>query len=347
MFHSNMHLECSYGRIVDLFLKAGAVTMTAFFILSGFVNQYAFRYQDFTKPNVIRKYYIKRCINILPSYYFIAIIFCVFLCTDTIKEQLILLPIEGLVLQSVFSSLFSFSHNGGTWFISCIMFCYFLFPLLKQLIVGLSIKERLAWIFILTELLFYCPVIVLYFGIEGIYTNPIIRCFEYALGMILASIVDSRREGRAESGKLNTIKPLLKRKFIVGYGLMWGMTVILLLFYICKNGVIFDYMIYSIFFLPIWLVVIVLMCKVRINNERLKDMIAYLSAISYDIFLVQFFVWPIMRLMGSVVELNNVMKIGSVFVLCFSLSILLHEAYEKTLQRWLSERLIKRIAVHG
>ena len=53
MFHSKGYLECSYGRFVDLFLKAGAVTMTAFFIVSGYVNCYSVQRRIFL---ILKKY---------------------------------------------------------------------------------------------------------------------------------------------------------------------------------------------------------------------------------------------------------------------------------------------------
>lgn len=49
MFHSNGHIGCSYGKYIDLFLRAGAVTMTAFFILSGYVNEFGFETTPFVK----------------------------------------------------------------------------------------------------------------------------------------------------------------------------------------------------------------------------------------------------------------------------------------------------------
>ena len=55
MFHSRMHVGCSYGRLIDLFLHVGAVTMTTFFVLSGFVNEYAFGEMKFHEKGVIKK----------------------------------------------------------------------------------------------------------------------------------------------------------------------------------------------------------------------------------------------------------------------------------------------------
>lgn len=150
MFHSNGQLGCSYGKVINLFLRAGAVTMTAFFILSGYVNQHAISNRDFSKKSVIKRFYFDRVISILPTYYFVAFLFSILLAVDSVWDQIILIPIETLCLQTIFTSLFTVSHNGGTWFISCIMICYLVFPLITLLIGKMSSRTKLIGIWGLT-----------------------------------------------------------------------------------------------------------------------------------------------------------------------------------------------------
>ena len=73
MFHSQIHFKCSYSYAND-FVKTGAIAMTGFMMLSGFVLYMSYSRKDFTKISEIKIFYLKRLISILPLYYSIAII---------------------------------------------------------------------------------------------------------------------------------------------------------------------------------------------------------------------------------------------------------------------------------
>ena len=142
MFHSNGYVGCSYGKYVDLFLRAGAVTMTAFFILSGYVTQYTYGSRNFSDSQECKHFYLGRAINILPSYYIVAVLFCILIATESLQDQLLLLPTEVLSLQTIYTSLLSVTHNNGTWFISCIVFCYFVYPILAIMFKKLKSRTK-------------------------------------------------------------------------------------------------------------------------------------------------------------------------------------------------------------
>ena len=111
-FHSRMHLNCEYG-ILDSFFSMGAIFMTAFFILSGFVISYT----SSADVNVI-PFYKKRFIGIIPAYWGIGLLFTIYtgigyflLAPDRLSEffttSIFLIPIEFFALQSSFSTLFA------------------------------------------------------------------------------------------------------------------------------------------------------------------------------------------------------------------------------------------------
>lgn len=148
LFHSSIHIDCDYG-IVTSFIRCGPIFMTAFFILSGFLIYYV----SFDRMKEILPFLKKRIIAIMSAYWGLCIIYPMYniiisiLQRDSdnllmiIKDNL-LLPIEILGLQSAFDSLFSISHNGGTWFVSCLLFCYFSFPLTYQITKELTMREK-------------------------------------------------------------------------------------------------------------------------------------------------------------------------------------------------------------
>ena len=68
-FHTSVHLNCSYG-LLDGFIKHGAVLMSTFFMLSGFVLSVS--YCDFSGKKLMLSFFKKRIISILPLYYICA-----------------------------------------------------------------------------------------------------------------------------------------------------------------------------------------------------------------------------------------------------------------------------------
>ena len=131
-FHTG-HIDCSYG-LLQGFISMGAMFMTAFYMLSGFALSYTNQHRNLLDITELKQYGIKRFIGIMPLYWVIAIIYTVYtiICEDaSLLKNIVLIPIEILGLQTVFCSLFGETHNGGTWFISCLIFCYAVFPLLQ------------------------------------------------------------------------------------------------------------------------------------------------------------------------------------------------------------------------
>ena len=139
LFYSAIHIGCNYG-IFQPFILMGAVFMTGFFMLSGYSLYYIYEEKNLLDIKYIINFYKKRLSGIMPVYYVIAILYIIFLGRETILQNIIIAPIEILGLQSAFSSLFGYSHNGGTWFISCILLCYVFFPLIQNIVKQMEIK---------------------------------------------------------------------------------------------------------------------------------------------------------------------------------------------------------------
>ena len=116
MFHSHIHvLKCDYG-FFNGFIRMGAIAMTGFFLLSGYAINLSSGSKDMSDNKEIKRFYTKRLISILPLYYTWALIVIVTKIVakgiPALWEELILFPVETLGIQSVFSTLFPYSHNG-------------------------------------------------------------------------------------------------------------------------------------------------------------------------------------------------------------------------------------------
>lgn len=79
LFHCRIHLNWETGiDIFDRFINHGAVFMTGFFVLSGFIMAHVYAFTDFTKISNIRSFYLKRFAKIYPTYALTTIIYFAF-----------------------------------------------------------------------------------------------------------------------------------------------------------------------------------------------------------------------------------------------------------------------------
>lgn len=95
LFHSRIHLGCNYG-ICNNFIDMGAICMTGFFLLSGFVLFSGYNNTNLLKIHNIKKFYLKRLIGIIPMYYLISLIYILICGNENLFENLLLIPIEML-----------------------------------------------------------------------------------------------------------------------------------------------------------------------------------------------------------------------------------------------------------
>lgn len=177
-----------YFQVVDipqdnLFYFPGV--MEAFFILSGFLLYYLHE-SEFEKINKdsIKNFYLKRILKIYPYYLLYTI--CIIIYQH--YWSLIIIPSEILCIHGFFPQLFLIAGNDGTWFISCIIFSYLLFPFLC-LMVRSTKRVKLAY-FLIYLFIIYIVALSYKFKIDFLYLhiNPIFRMFEFLIGMFLAKI---------------------------------------------------------------------------------------------------------------------------------------------------------------
>ena len=186
-FHTNIHLNAKYGILSD-FISMGAVFMTAFFMLSGFSLFANHAKSNLTRKSTLKSFYIKRFIGIIPMYYVCGLIFILTpFDPDPAWKRAFIAPVEIFGIQSDFDGLFGHSHNGGTWFISCLVICYLLYPFFQELIKMASVRARSVLFIICGGILLYAPFVQHIFKTGSIYSNPFFRCLEFIIGMLLAS----------------------------------------------------------------------------------------------------------------------------------------------------------------
>jgi len=320
LFHSRIHRGIDY-RVFNTYIEAGAAFMTAFFIISGFSIFYIYKNKDLSDINNIKRFYLNRLLSILPLYLFMTIIYFFVQGSDKLIDNLVVLPIEIAVIQSTFSSLFSVFHNGGTWFISCILICYFIYPFIQTLINQTSKRTRIVIVILISLISCYSPYIVKYFGIQDIYSNPFFRALEFIIGSIACSFLVDGNEVKSKHNNL----------FYIAVSI-----VILIIHIIIVTLLDFDYnwTALNVVNIPCFVLIIYFSSMINIDCLQNSRLLRYLVSISYAFFLSQFFTWDLLDIVTNKFNITSgKSKLIVAFIICLTLSILMHELIEKPLRR--------------
>ena len=331
LFHSHIHvLHCDYG-FLNGFVGMGAIAMTGFFLLSGYTLNLTNRKME--KVGDIRRFYIKRLISILPLYYAYALVNIVYNIViagmDAVVHEFILFPIEALGIQSVYATLFPFSHNGGSWFVSCILICYFVYPLIQTLTLSVSDRTRIKIILILGLILLYSPFIVHYFDLQTIYSNPFFRILEFSIGILVSQM-------NVQTQTDNKLILLLRKPVICVISLICLVTGISIAYYI---GIPHDFMLYSWVALPCF---VSLLVSLGYYNFKSSKLLFYLSSLSFSIFLSQLkVVWyGVLFILKTLGCENNIANIILSAVVCFGVANFFHYCIEFPSTKFLKAKFI-------
>lgn len=338
LFHSHIHvLKCDYG-VMNGFINMGAIAMTGFFLLSGYVINLSTRKSDMANPKEISKFYVKRMIAILPLYYAYALVNIVINViqngSSAAVEELLLFPIETLCIQSVFASLFNFSHNGGSWFISCIMICYFVFPLLDIITKGLSNRARVLAILVLSVVLLWSPFVEYFFNCQSIYSNPFFRMLEFIIGILVCQM-------NMKYDTIDKFTQFLRQPWVCFLSVIALVLCVSVAQYIHVPG---HYMLYSWIALPCFVSLLFSLGHIRFEKLQGSKTIHYLSAISFSFFLSQqLIVWNTVSFLTIKLELDgdvaNIFNILLSLSLCFGIANMYYYLVEKPSTKYLKAKL--------
>lgn len=326
--HSITMFGCTYGTVWDQkIIDTTAFVMTCFFILSGFSLYYVNRNRDIfgREGHGLIRFYIKRMLSILPAYYLIHVVWLVF-HKELWADWIFLTPTELTGMQAAYQSLFGILHNGGTWFVSCIMICYFIYPLLQEILANMSLKAKGILLGMTYLICVYSYFVVARFQLAGNYSNPFFRALEFAFGVILASVLTENADWKNIVKK----KKISAALFVLCMGCFfaWGYR---------RLGRV--YFIQTIMCLP--LVAAAIVCSYLIRSRHLENsrILLYCSSISYHFFLVQIFLWDLTKMIMDRFGLDgNRYKIMVSFGVCFMLASLIYELFDKPVQK-----IIKKI----
>ena len=334
LFHSNMHFGCDYG-FLNSFVKEGAIFMTAFFLLSGFSLYYTWNDRELLKIGNVKSFLIKRAASILPLYYAIYVLYLiVYPDKQTVLENILLAPIEILGIQSTFTSLFNFTNNGGTWFISCLLICYLIYPYIQEILKQVTIKTKIIIVVIAVFILIYAPFIQTYFKTGSIYADPFYRLLEFVIGVILCSIMETIKDWKYSHILFSWYTVIIEFvTLVIGVMIAQGMG-------IPKN----IYMQFNFVALPLFILQLISMSNLTIrllkSNGIIEKTILFFSSISYAFFLAQFFTWDLSFIIIDFIGMDsNLLRIFVSFSVCLLISTVLHKLIEKPVKQFVIKHL--------
>lgn len=288
LFHCNMHLGIQFKSLTP-FISQGAVVMDLFFMLSGFALYYGYLDTPLSGSTALAGFYRKRLFAIYPLYLVIMLVFLLVMDPASLTQKILELPIQLLLLQSWFSGLFSYSHNGGTWFLSCLAFCYLLFPLLKVPLERAG-KRRVCMLLALVYLLCaVSPHLVIACELPNIYSSPLLRMLQFFAGMLTAALVS---QGNSRVPKISPFS--------------WGVLALgsaaalvgMVSWFVRQEYCLGHYVPYGFVTFPLFLFLLTGAVQVELGRSsapRWGVALKTLSGFAYPIFMAQFFLWPPMR----------------------------------------------------
>lgn len=187
----------------------GASSVVFFFILSGFVISAG--YQDKFLNNrssiSIKEFAYKRITRFYPLHIFGALMWLlVFGTLDA--SQLNIYSSNLLLLHSwIPVKAYFFSLNGVSWYLSTLLFCYLAYPLLTQ-IIKYAKQNILTGTCVIGALsIVYCMVVFFIpeeYEFWTIYINPLMRIFDFILGILLWNMLSDFQKNKFQISKRNS-----------------------------------------------------------------------------------------------------------------------------------------------
>ena len=338
MRHSITMFGCTYGSdsIDDFIVGTTSPVMSLFFIMSGFSIYYNNKVTDWNTKEVI-EFYKKRAIQIVPTFMLIHILW-LFLGQDTVAKWVVLTPLSVSGLQSMFPNLFGVLHNGGTWFISCILIAYFTFPISSGIID--TMRKRTKWIMMVIMLLavIYFPAVGGHYSLGVLYINPVFRSLEFTFGVCLCAAYSSTDNLKSVFSKGILLVLLIVATWALWHSIMYQSATPI-------TGVYTVTLIQYIWFAIALYVSFITRCETLEKNK----VINYASGLTYYFFIFQLILWVVTSWVIGLIEPYwgsflgmNAIKLLSSFVICILIAVTVNELYDKPIKNYLKSRLLRK-----
>lgn len=338
MRHSISMYSCTYGSqsVDEVIISLTGPVMSMFFILSGFsisYSNYSDEEWDYRKTN---QFYAKRLVQIIPTYLLIHVLWLI-LGSDSFMRWAFLTPFELTVLQSMYPNIFGVLHNGGTWFISCLLLSYLIYPAARGILFRLNKKTILFLTAITMFLLVYIPAVGAYYALGGIYSNPVFRSLEFVFGVLVSNCAITASE------LCNNEKNKLPKNLV---GLSICVIGCVIFVHFLKNpmsignpklGLCNSQLILYPLIVCLLCVSVVMRCKALENNKLLN----YFSGLTYYFYIFQLILWTVTASVSGLIEkvsgievASDIARIALSFTICLLMSVAVNAFFDKPIKNF-------------
>lgn len=322
-FHAQGHGKIC-GGIIDAFMDNGAIAMEGFFLLSGYCLMLQYQHKKWNSGSDIRKFYGKRILRLLPLYWIVWLLKRLIIIKEFSVRDILVIPFEILGITSFFDGALFGSQ--GDWFVSCMLFSYFCFPLLQLIIDNLEQHTVRSIGLILYFVCALAPMTASYCGFSDTYANPFYRMIEFCIGMMLAKSF--------ENAAISTKKSIF-------YSIMIFVWLVGVIGYLQLKG-IGGYGKYEFITIPVWAIMIVLLTTAGESERICHRVIFHLSKVSYAFYLMQFFGFTIAEVIVNAMNCNMEPLLYGVMIRMVSFLICLGGAECLTLLDGFIYKMIKQ-----
>ncbi|GEM_PF-2468754 len=323
LMHSLSRLGTDYGPLQAL-VSAGTAYMTGFFILSGFVLTVTNAEKDLQDPAEVKRFLKKRIIGLMPLYLVIAVLHIIgSYGKKRFLRELMLIPTEFLGLQSLFQSMWNMSHNGGTWFVSCMLVCYMVFPYLFTLIRSCRTRTKVFLLAVVYFFGWYAYVLNEQLELYTLYSNPFFRLLEFTAGILAGVLFPKIREMRIS--RVLRFPAVILAEYVL---LFYALTQWVNLGYYGGVPASFTRLVMPIFILIFWS-----SAQMRVPSF-LSGLIRHLGSITYGFYLAQFYCFTCGKMIGQHFGFADQSYETLVFslILCFLMAEAAHQLIQRPVQ---------------
>ncbi|GJH05046.1 acyltransferase [Paraburkholderia terrae] len=334
LFHIQIRWPFVHHPFAANLVGEGAVGMSIFFMLSGFVLAYQYANRSVSH----REYAINRFARIYPVYALCAVLSLPWIGLSihdgtVLRDaaRIVILVIANVfVVQAWFPQFFQYWNDGGSWSIAVEAFCYALLPLILASLESAS-RRKLGMVAIASYFAAVLPGLT-YALFENsptiFYAMPIFRLPEFLIGVCVCLAV---RRGHVVCWWAAAIL-VFACIWYLGTTPLEGTTI-----YVTHNWLVLPAIAAAICFLA---------TSTGYASKMLASRIAtFLGKISYCIYSLQIFIiMPLVHNHDRVVSRipilgNNVILVCAAFALLIAGSALCHYLIEEPARRWIKSRM--------
>lgn len=143
---------------------------------------------------------------LFPAYWIVLLIHCMMSMLGGVNKFTVDIIPYALLIQSWIpqeSVFYALKYVGVAWFLSSLLFCYILSPICYRVIIRFSSKRSLPLMIFFYLCVLACIELDKFFSLGGwlAYISPLVRLFEYLMGMCLWSAIKDKQQVHLTKGK--------------------------------------------------------------------------------------------------------------------------------------------------